>query len=137
MKTRREQSTSVPNSFFLDDTSPIFIQTDASQYSIGAYLFQIRGKKEIPIHFLSRSFNDRMSRWSTMQQEGYTIYYAITSREYLLRDRKFLVRTDHANLKLLHAKSDPKVIRWMLALQSFNFDIEHISRQGQPNSRWI
>ena len=76
-----------------------------------AYLFQVKDNKEIPIHFLSKSFDDRMSRWSTIQQEGYAIYYAITSWEHLLRDRRFLVRTDHANLELLHAESDPKVIR--------------------------
>ncbi len=61
-----------------------------------------------------------MSKWSTIQQEGYAIYYAITSWEYLLRDRKFLVRSDHAN-----------VIRWMLTLQSYDFDIEHIA--GKDN----
>ena len=98
-----------PKLFFLDDVSPIFLHTDASQYGMGAYLFQIRTeggvKREIPIRFLSKSFDDRMSRWSTIQQEGYAIFYAVTSWEYLLRDRRFLVRTDHANLRLLHAES--------------------------------
>ena len=94
-------------------------------------LFQVREGKEIPIRFLSKSFDTRMSKWSTIQQEGYAIYYAITSWEYLLRDRKFLVRSDHANLRLLHAESDKKVIRWMLTLQSYDFDIEHIA--GKDN----
>ena len=89
----------------MDDVSPIYLHTDASQYGKGAYLFQIRDeggvKREVPIRFLSKSFDDRMSRWSTIQQEGYAIFYAITSWEYLLRDRRFLVRTDHANLRLL------------------------------------
>jgi hypothetical protein len=44
---------------------------------MGAYLFQVREGKEVPIHFLSKSFDDRLSRWSTLQQEGYAIYYAI------------------------------------------------------------
>ncbi len=70
----------------------------------------MREGKEIPIRFLSKSFDTRMSKWSTIQQEGYAIYYAITSWEYLLRDRKFLVRSDHANLRLLHAESDKKVV---------------------------
>jgi hypothetical protein len=124
-----------PKLFFLDDVSPIFLHTDASQYGMGAYLFQIRTeggvKREVPIRFLSKSFDDRMSRWSTIQQEGYAIFYAVTSWEYLLRDRRFVVRTDHANLRLLHAESNPKVIRWMLTLQSYDFDIEHI--KGKDN----
>jgi hypothetical protein len=120
-----------PKLIFLDDTSPIYLHTDASQYGMGAYLFQVREGKEIPIRFLSKSFDTRMSKWSTIQQEGYAIYYAITSWEYLLRDRKFLVRSDHANLRLLHAESDKKVIRWMITLQSYDFDIEHIA--GKDN----
>ena len=119
-----------PKLFFLDDVSPIYLHTDASQYGMGAYLFQVREeggvKREVPIRFLSKSFDDRMSRWSTIQQEGYAIFYAITSWEYLLRDRRFLVRTDHANLRLLHAESNDKVIRWMLAIQGYDFDIVHI-----------
>ena len=121
-----------PKLFFLDDISPIYLHTDASQYGMGAYLFQVREGKEVPIHFLSKSFDDRLSRWSTLQQEGYAIYYAITSWEHLLRDRRFLVRTDHANLRLLHEESNAKVLRWMLTLQSYDFDIEHIA--GKNNT---
>ena len=120
-----------PKLFFMDNISPIYIHTDASQYGMGAYLYQIRDGKEIPIRFLSKSFDDRMSRWSTIQQEGYAIYYAITSWDYLLQDRRFLVRTDHANLKLLHAESNDKVLRWMITLQSYDFEIEHI--KGKDN----
>ncbi len=71
----------------MDDTSPIYLHADASQYGMGAYLFQVREGLEIPIRLLSKSFDTRMSKLSTIQQEGYAIYYAITSWEYLLRDR--------------------------------------------------
>ena len=94
--------------------------------------FKVREGKEVPIHFLSKSFDDRMSRWSTIQQEGYAIYCAITSWEHFLRDRRFLVRTDHANLRLLHEESNAKVLRWMLTLQSYDFGIEHIA--GRNNT---
>ena len=39
-----------PKLFFLDDTSPIYLHTDASQYGMGAYLFQEREGKEVPIY---------------------------------------------------------------------------------------
>ena len=115
-----------PKLFFLDNVSPIILHTDASQYGMGAYLCQIRNNEEIPIRFLSKSFDDRMSRWSTIQQEGYAIYFAITEWDYLLCDRRFNIRTDHANLKLLHAESNDKVLRWMITLQTYDFEIEHI-----------
>ena len=49
-----------PKLFFLDDVSPIYLHTDASQYGMGAYLFQVREEggvnREVPIRFLSKSF---------------------------------------------------------------------------------
>ena len=115
-----------PKLYFLDDTSPIYLHTDASQYEMGAYLFQVRDGISYPIRFLSKAFDDRMSRWSTIQQEGYAIYYSITQWDYLLRDRKFTLRTDHDNLTMLKVDSNVKVQRWMLALQAFDFEVEHI-----------
>jgi hypothetical protein len=115
-----------PKLYFLDDISPIYLHTDASQYGMGAYLFQVRDGISYPIRFLSKAFDDRMSRWSTIQQEGYAIYYAITQWDYLLRDRKFTLRTDHDNLTMLKVDSNVKVQRWMLALQAFDYEVEHI-----------
>jgi hypothetical protein len=51
-----------PKLFFLDDESPIFLHTDASQYGMGAYLFQVKNGREYPIRFLSKAFDDRISR---------------------------------------------------------------------------
>ena len=115
-----------PKLFFLDDTSPIYVHTDASQYGMGAYLFQVRDGIHYPIRFISKAFDERMSRWSTIQQEGYAIYYAITQWDFLLRDRRFTLRTDHDNLTMLKEESNAKVVRWMLALQAYDFEVEHI-----------
>ena len=38
----------------------------------------------------------------------------------LLRDRKFLIRTDHENLKFLHDSSNSMIIRWDMALQELD-----------------
>jgi len=60
---------------------------DASYYGMGENPFSnTEGiKREVPSRFLEKSLNDRMSRWSTSQKEGYAIYYANMSGEYLLR----------------------------------------------------
>ncbi len=78
------------------------------------------------VRFISKAFDDRMSRWSTMQQEGYVIYYAITQWDFLLKDRRFQLRTDHDNLTMLKEESNAKVVRWMLALHAYDFEVEHI-----------
>ena len=110
-----------PKLFFLDDYSPIFLYTDASDYGCGAYLYQFRITEQysegraFPIAFISKSFDARMRRWNTPQKEGFAIYYALLKLDYLLRDRKFQIRTDHKNLSILRGESymtNLKVQRW-------------------------
>jgi hypothetical protein len=117
-----------PMLFFLDDTSPIFLHTDASDYGIGAYLFQVVNGKEKPIAFLSKSLDARMSRWDTPQKEGFAIFYALDKFDYLLRDRKFTVRTDHENLTRLrdNYSTNKKVQRWLTCFQHYDIDFEYI-----------
>ena len=117
-----------PRLFFMDDSSPIFLHTDASNYGIGAYLFQVVEGVQRPIAFLSKSLNDRMRRWDTPQKEGYAIFYALDKFDYLLRDRKFTVRTDHANLTRLREdySSNKKVQRWLTCFQHYDMDFEYI-----------
>jgi hypothetical protein len=115
-----------PMLHFLDDTSEIILQTDACNTGMGAYLFQLKDGKEIPIAFMSKSFDERMGKWCTFQQEGFAIFYAMKKWRHLLLDRKFTLMTDHANLMYLKSTSDPKVLRWMVSIQEYDFDVHHI-----------
>ena len=115
-----------PKLHFLDETSEIVLQTDACNTGMGAYLFQIKDGKEIPIAFMSKAFDERLSKWCTFQQEGFAIFYAMKKWRHLLLDRKFKLMTDHANLIYLKDSSDPKVLRWMVSIQEYDFDVQHI-----------
>ena len=74
-----------------------------------------------------------MSRWDTPQKEGYAIFYALNKCHYLLRDRRFTIRTDHANLIKLHEgyAANKKVQRWLLCFQHYNATFEYI--KGKDN----
>ena len=117
-----------PQLYFLDEDSPIFLHTDASDYGVGAYLFQVVDGTQRPIAFLSKSLNERMRRWDTPQKEGFAIFYALDKFDYLLRDRKFTVRTDHANLTKLREDytSNKKVQRWLTCFQHYDITFEYI-----------
>jgi hypothetical protein len=113
--------------FWMDANSPVFLHTDASDVGLGAYLFQKdKEGKEIPIQFLSKSFSDVQKRWSVIERECYAIVYAFKQCEHLLRDKQFTLRTDHRNLIYLNAQASAKVTRWKLAIQEYDFLIEHI-----------
>ena len=44
-----------------------------------------------------------------------------------LRDVHFTLRTDHANLTYLNTEHKQKVQRWKLAIQQYDFQIEHVA----------
>ena len=122
-----------PTLFFMDDISPIILETDASAYGIGAYLYQeIEGIKK-PIAFISKSLDKRLQNWDVPEKEGYAIFYALQKWAYLLRDRKFTLKTDHENLTRLKTDytSDKKVQKWLLCFQSYDYTLEYIP--GETN----
>ncbi len=126
-----------PKLFFLDLQAPVYLHTDASQYAVGGYLFQVINGKEVPIAFLSKLFDSVQARWSTYEKEAYAIYYALTELRYLIRDIKFLLRTDHDNLTRIRNSGSEKVIRWKLAIQEYNFDVEHIPGHKNQVADWL
>ena len=84
-----------PTLFFIDDQSPIHLRTDASDFGIGSYLFQARDGKGNPIRVISKAFEREQLRWHTPEKEANAIFHALKKFEYLLRDVKFTIRTDH------------------------------------------
>ena len=113
--------------FFLEDDAPVFLHTDACNYGIGGYLFQLIDGIERPISFFSKSLKGAELGWSTIEQECYGIVCAVREFSHLLSGRKFTIRTDHANLVLMNLSQAKKVIRWKMELMEYDFDIEHIA----------
>jgi len=115
-----------PLLWFLDNTSPICLATDASDYGIGAYLYQVVTSKdensgevittEHPIAFVSKSIRTSHAYWDVPTKEGYAIFYALKKWEYLLRDKRFTIYTDHTNL-------------WFMCFQEFDIYWKHIEGQ--------
>ena len=119
---------SCPSLTFITDNLPIYLHTDASDYGIGAYLFQKDEvqRKENPIAFMSKSLTKERLGWSVPEKECYAIIAALKKFEYILRDSYFILKTDHKNLTYINSEGSAKVRRWKLAIQEHNFDIEYI-----------
>ena len=66
-----------PTLFFLDDISPIILETDASNYGIGGYLYQIVNGIENPTAFISKMLSEVESRWNTTEKEAYAIVFSL------------------------------------------------------------
>lgn len=124
--TARDLVARCPALFFVNENAPIVVMTDASDYGVGAYIYQIIDGKEYPIVFFSRALHGAELNWATIEKEAFAIFLTLTKFSHLLRDNKFLLRTDHKNLTYINAGSSQKVKRWGVALQEFDFNIEHV-----------
>jgi hypothetical protein len=126
-ETMKEQVSNCQKLYFLDDDDDVWLQTDASDYGIGGYLFKrLHDGKELPIMFISRSLNAVECRWSTIEKEMFAIWYSLKKMEYLIRDIPFNLQTDHENLIRDKHTGSPKVIRWKLDIQQYNYKVSHI-----------
>jgi hypothetical protein len=120
-----------PKLFYIDSNAPVFLHTDASNYGIGGYLFQVIDGKNVPIMFLSKTLTKQERRWSTYEKEGYSIFWCLMKMEHLLRDIHFTLRTDHKNLTFINTDFREKVKRWKMHIQHYDFHVEHI--KGEHN----
>ncbi len=115
----------------MDINLPIHVRTDASDYGIGGYILQLEGHKVLSIRFISKSLHKSQLNWSTIEKEAFAIFYTVTKYDFLLRDVKFTLETDHKNLTYLKTAQSAKVKRWQLALQEYDFSCIHIA--GEAN----
>jgi hypothetical protein len=128
----KEKVQNIPKLFFVNRNAPVFLYTDACNHGIGAYLYQLVDGVQQPIAFLSKALTGPQLRWSTHEQEAYAIYYALKKFEYLIGSIPFTLRTDHKNLVYLNTEGSPKVTRWKIAIQEFDFQLEHTPGVANP-----
>jgi hypothetical protein len=128
----KDMVNNLPKLYFVNDTDPVIVFTDASDFGIGAYICQMVQSEdgrvtERPIAFMSKSLSTDEKKWTTIEKECYAIYQTFRKFEYLLRDIKFTLKTDHANLLYMNIPPSTKVLRWKLAIQEFDCDVEHLA----------
>ena len=94
---KREINECVKLSFYNPDL-PHYLNTDASDYGIGGYLYQIDAEgKHIPLGFMRRLLIPTQIRCSTFEKEGYAIYAYVMKFYHVLGDKYFIIVTDHKN----------------------------------------
>ena len=97
--------------FWYKEGEPINLLTNASDYGIVGYLYQLIDERKRPVAFVSKSLIGPQLRWSISQKEGYAIFHCITKLQYLLRDRFFRLLTYHRNLTFVNDSVNAIVVR--------------------------
>ena len=111
---------------FVDYKYPILLRTDASNAGVGGVLLQIIDGQENYILFVSKAFNSVQARWATIEQEAFAVYFGILAVSHHVLGHHFTVETDHRNLMYLDKATAPKLIRWRIRLQEFDFNVVHV-----------
>lgn len=116
-----------------DFTLPFVLQTDASNYGLGAVLSQIDADGEKVIAYLSRSLTKPEKNYSVTEKECLAVLWSIEKLRPYLEGSEFTVITDHFSLLWLANLQNPvgRLARWSVRLQQYNFKIIH--RKGKEH----
>ncbi|GBM87671.1 Retrovirus-related Pol polyprotein from transposon 17.6 [Araneus ventricosus] len=101
---------------------------------MGAVLSQIDDEKnEYPVLYLSKKFSEAGKKYCTCEKECAGIVWALRKLHCYLDGQNFTVQTDHNPLVWLrsNASTNPRLMRWALALQPYDFEVVH--REGVLN----
>ena len=90
------------------------------------------GKKN-SIAVASRSFNPTEQNWSTIEREAYAIKWAILKFDYFLRNRPFVIFTDHRSLTYLDQRefNNAKISRCQEEISCYKLFLEFV--EGESN----
>lgn len=104
------------------------LHCDACSKGYGAILMQ----KQIdsifrPVFFFSKRTTDVESRYHSYELELLAIVYALERFRIYLQGLPFKIVTDCNSIRLALSKKEinPRINRWALVLQNYNFEIEH------------
>jgi hypothetical protein len=119
-----------------DPTKRYIVDTDASQFAVGATISQEYPDGRHPIAYFSKSLLPAERNYNIYDRELLAIIYAVKAFRYLLlgAQEKFLIRTDHENLKYFKSAQTitPRQARWHEFLQDYNFELIHFP--GKSNT---
>jgi RNase H-like domain found in reverse transcriptase/Reverse transcriptase (RNA-dependent DNA polymerase)/Integrase zinc binding domain len=112
-----------------DISQPFVVETDASQYGIGAVLMQ----NHKPIAYLSRKLGVKNQGLSTYEKELLALITAVTKWKHYLLGSRFTIKTDQISLKnLLEQKIHTTLQhRGLSKLLGLNYTIEY--KKGVEN----
>ena len=112
--------------------APFILDVDASDVGLGAVISNKIDGVERPIQYLSRKLTDMEKRYHAYEKEALALIWAVEALRPYLYGRHFTVRTDNRALRYLQTRTQgARVLRWVMRLQEYTFDVKH--RPGKRN----
>ncbi|KAI4905005.1 hypothetical protein NFI96_003630 [Prochilodus magdalenae] len=113
---------------------PFIVDTDASNFGIGAVLSQEHEGQERVLAYFSRGLSKPERNYCVTRRELLAVVAGLKRFRPYLYGTPFTLRTDHASLTwLMHFKEpEGQMARWLTTLQEYQFQIVH--REGKKHN---
>lgn len=110
------------------------LDTDASDYAIGAQLIQVQDGVERAISYGSFSLTKEQLRYCTTRKELLAVVRFTRQYRHYLLGRPFTLRTDHNSLTWLMSFKEPQgqIARWLEELSQYDMTVVH-----RPGSKHV
>ena len=137
-ETLKERLCTAPVLAYPRDDCKYILDTDASNYALGAVLSQLQPDDENaepntapklverPIAYYSKQFNDAEKHYCARRRELLAIVRSVKHFDPYLRGTKFIIRTDHASLRYIKTMKElpSQFHRWVFIMEEYSYDIE-------------
>lgn len=125
--------TSAPVLTLPNKDGQFILDTDASEFAIGAELVQIRDNEERTISYASLSLLPEQRKYCTTRKELLAVVVFTRYYRYYLLVRPFIIRSDHSSLQwLLNFRyHEGQIAGWTEELSQYNMTIKH--RRGKDH----
>ena len=105
---------------------PFFIDTDASQFGVGAAIYQKTAEDEIRfIGFTSKKFNDAQKSYPAGKRELLALMNALQRWRHIVHGYPVIAVVDHKSLTYMKTSTSYMILDWLNFLQRFDLSIVH------------
>lgn len=127
---------SAPILAFPDFTKTFILDTDASQFGVGAVLSQLHNGQERVVAYASRVLSKAERQYSVTRKDLLAVVTFVKHFRHYLLGRHFVVQTDHSSLQWLYNFKEPEgqTARWSEYHQEFDFEVIHRSGCNHANA---
>ena len=113
-----------------------YVITDAGAVGLGAILAQRQHDSSLrPVQYASRALTQQEKKYSQTEKEALSVVWGCERFHLFLYGKHFTILSDHQPLKVLYSengKPSPRILRWSLRLQSYEFTVQHIPGSTNP-----
>ena len=115
---------------YYDCTQPPVLQTNASEYGLGAALIQ----NSRPIAFASKMLTNVETRYANIERECLSVCYGCEKFHTFIYGKHIIVQNDHKLLEMIQRKpilaAPPRLQCMLLQLQKYDYTIQYIPGQN-------